>query len=79
MHTAESVRRKGAGTAMLRHIIATARARGMARLSLETGSWDFFRSAHAFYGRHGFAACPPFADYAPDPNSMFMTLDLVEP
>jgi putative acetyltransferase len=76
MHTAQSMRRKGAGRAMLRHIIATARARGMLRLSLETGSWDYFRPAHAFYKGHGFVECPPFADYVLDPNSIFMSLDL---
>jgi putative acetyltransferase len=76
MFTAPSLRRQGAGSAMLRHIIATARARAMSRLSLETGSWDYFRSAHAFYRSHGFVACEPFADYAPDPNSLFMSLDL---
>jgi putative acetyltransferase len=76
MFTAPSLRRQGAGSAMLRHIIATARARAVSRLSLETGSWDYFRPAHAFYRRHGFVACEPFADYAPDPNSLFMSLDL---
>jgi putative acetyltransferase len=76
MHTAESVRRKGAGSALLRHIIAAARVRRMSRLSLETGSWDYFRPARAFYARHGFVECPPFADYAPDPNSVFMSLEL---
>jgi putative acetyltransferase len=76
MHTAESVRRKGAGSALLRHIIAAARVRRMSRLSLETGSWDYFRPARAFYARHGFVECPPFADYAPDPNRVFMSLEL---
>ena len=76
MHTAAPVRRKGAGSAMLRHIIAAARAAGMARLSLETGTWDYFRPARAFYARHGFIECPPFADYVLDPNSVFMSLDL---
>ena len=76
MHTAAPARRKGAGSAMLRHIIAAARAAGMARLSLETGTWDYFRPARAFYARHGFIACPPFADYVLDPNSVFMSLDL---
>ncbi len=76
MHTAERVRRKGVASAMLRHIIATARARGMSRLSLETGSWDYFQPAHALYRRHGFVECPPFGDYVLDPNSIFMTLDL---
>jgi putative acetyltransferase len=74
MHTAEAVRRRGFGGAMLRHIIATAKAQGISRLSLETGSWDYFRAARALYRRHGFSECPPFADYRPDPNSEFMTL-----
>ena len=76
MHIADSVRRRGAGSAMLSHIIATARASGMSRLSLETGSWEYFRPARAFYQRHGFVECPPFGDYLPDPNSVFMSLDL---
>ncbi len=76
MHTAQTMRRKGAGSAMLRHIIAAARAGGMSRLSLETGSWGYFLPAQALYHRHGFVECPPFADYVLDPNSVFMTLDL---
>ena len=76
MHTAQAMRRRGAGSAMLRHLIAAARADGMSRLSLETGSWDYFRPAQALYRCHGFVECPPFADYVLDPNSVFMTLDL---
>jgi putative acetyltransferase len=68
--------RKGAGAAMLRHIIATARSRGYTRLSLETGSGDAFDAAQALYLRHGFAFCPPFGDYREDPFSRFMTLPL---
>jgi putative acetyltransferase len=76
MHTAARARRTGAGSAMLRHIIDQARAAGMARLSLETGSWDYFAPARAFYARHGFVVCGPFQGYRADPNSVFMTLDL---
>jgi putative acetyltransferase len=76
MHTAQSARRRGVGSAMLQHIIATARKSGMSRLSLETGSWEYFRPARALYRSHGFAECGPFADYVPDPNSVFMSLDL---
>lgn len=76
MHTAEAARRSGVGSAMLAHIIAQARLKGMSRLSLETGSWDYFRPARMFYRRHGFVTCGPFADYRPDPNSVFMTLAL---
>jgi putative acetyltransferase len=73
MHTAEAARDKGVGAAMLAHIVAEARALGMSRLSLETGSWDYFLPARAFYRRHGFSECAAFADYKSDPNSIFMT------
>jgi putative acetyltransferase len=76
MHTAVAARRKGMGSAMLKHIIAFARSHGISRLSLETGSWDYFQPAVALYRSHGFVECPPFADYVQDPNSIFMTLDL---
>ena len=76
MYTAESARNQGTGAAMLTHIVAEASAMGMARLSLETGAWDYFRPARAFYRRHGFVECAPFADYKPDPNSVFMTRTL---
>ena len=76
MHTAEAARGRGVGSAMLRHIMAAARARGMSRVSLETGSWPYFAPARALYARHGFVECPPFGDYRADPNSVFMTLDL---
>jgi putative acetyltransferase len=76
MHTAEAARRRGVGSAMLRHIIATSRARGLQRLSLETGSFGYFEPAVALYKSHGFEECPPFGDYKPDPNSVFLTLVL---
>jgi putative acetyltransferase len=76
MHTTEAARRRGVGSAMVRHIVEAGRARGMRRLSLETGSFDFFAPARALYARHGFVACGPFGDYRVDPNSTFMTLAL---
>ena len=76
MHVAEAARRTGAGSLILRHLVAQARADRMVRLSLETGSWDYFAPARAFYRRHGFVDCPPFAPYRPDPHSAFLTLDL---
>ncbi|HTT77677.1 MAG TPA: GNAT family N-acetyltransferase [Candidatus Binataceae bacterium] len=76
MHTVQSVRGRGVGSAMLRHIIASAHASGMARLSLETWSWDYFEPARALYRSHGFVERPPFGDYVSDPNSVFMSLGL---
>jgi putative acetyltransferase len=77
MHVAAAARRSGVGAAMLRHLLEAAAARGLTRVSLETGSWDYFRPARSLYARHGFAECPPFGDYRPDLNSIFMTRDLV--
>ena len=76
MHTAKSARGQGVGGAMVRHIVATARERGHRRLSLETGSMDYFAPARALYARHGFTECGPFEGYRPDPNSVFLTLAL---
>ena len=75
-HRWASKRRNGVGSAILRHIISEARVLGLTRLSLETGSWDYFEAARAFYKRQGFVACAPFGDYKSDPNSVFMTLEL---
>jgi putative acetyltransferase len=76
MRTHEGHLRKGAGAAMLVHIIAQARAMGLQRLSLETGSGPAFDAAHGLYLAHGFDYCPPFGDYVEDPFSRFMTLAL---
>lgn len=76
MHVAETRRGMGAGRALLDHLIDRARAREMRRLSLETGSWDYFRPAQALYKSRGFVECPPFGDYQADRNSMFMKLEL---
>jgi putative acetyltransferase len=76
MHTAQSHRRKGVGSAMLQHIIAEARKMGLSRLSLETGARPYFAPARELYSRHGFVECPPFGNYVADANSVFMTQEL---
>ena len=76
MHTADKVRRRGVGTAMLAHLVEEALARGYRRLSLETGAMDYFEPARAVYRRHGFAECGPYGSYRDDPNSIFMTMVL---
>ncbi len=69
-------RGKGAGKTILRHLLEVARQRGYARVSLETGCTDPFLPARQLYAKHGFAECDPFADYAADPFSHFMTRTL---
>ena len=79
MHTAARHRGRGVGLAILKHIVAEARARWLRRLSLETGSMAAFAPARALYTGFGFTECPPFDAYKPDPNSVFMTMDLATP
>ena len=76
MRTPLQQRRKGAGRAILTHIVGEARARGYRRLSLETGSMDAFKPAQQLYESFGFVYCGPFGSYRPDPYSVFMSLEL---
>ncbi len=73
-----TVRRQGGGigAALLTHIIDQAREMGLRRLSLETGSGEFFERARSLYAKFGFEYCEPFGDYRPDPLSVFMTRTL---
>jgi len=76
MRTAAIHRRKGVAARLLEHILEEAKRRNYKRLSLETGSMDAFAPARNLYAQFGFKECGPFADYAEDPNSIFMTKEL---
>lgn len=69
-------RGKGVGKAILLHLLDQARARGYARVSLETGRPEPFLPARRLYESHGFAECPPFGDYVSDAFSLCMTREL---
>lgn len=73
MRTAAAYLRQGVASRMLEHILAETKQRSYGRLSLETGSMDYFAPARQLYSRFGFTYCAPFADYREDPNSVFMT------
>lgn len=76
MRTPKALRGRGAGRAVLLHIIEVARARGYERVSLETGSLPEFEPARRLYESFGFVHCEPFGSYRLDPYSAFMTLAL---
>jgi len=76
MRTAMTHLRRGVANMLLRHIIAEAKRRGYRRLSLETGSMEYFKPAHTLYLKAGFGACEPFAGYRADPNSAFFTMEI---
>ena len=76
MHTAEAARGRGIGRAMLAHLLDQARARGMRRVSLETGTTAAFVPARSMYAGAGFVPCGPFSGYQPSDDNCFMTLEL---
>jgi len=63
--------RKGVARALLEHIITQAQARGMRRLSLETGDGPAFEPALTLYTRRGFVEGEVFGDYAGVADSGF--------
>ncbi|GAA4477549.1 GNAT family N-acetyltransferase [Microbacterium panaciterrae] len=76
MRTAPSLRGRGIASALLATLVGDARARGIRRISLETGSSDRFWPAHRLYAKAGFDECEPFGTYTDDPHSLFLTLPL---
>jgi putative acetyltransferase len=73
MRTATTALRRGVAAAILRHLIKRARAAGMTRLYLETGTGPAFDAAEALYFRHGFEPCGPFGDYRATAFNRYMT------
>ena len=76
MHTIAELRGKGIARALVAHLVSEAKARGLTRLSLETGHTKPFEPAQRLYRSFGFTETGPFAAYGPDPHSFFMTLAL---
>ncbi|MEP0012285.1 MAG: GNAT family N-acetyltransferase [Lentilitoribacter sp.] len=76
MHTAAEARGRGVARAIFASLLDEARAQGLTRVSLETGSAEMFAPARALYAVHGFEECPPFGSYIYDPLSIFMTRTL---
>jgi len=72
MFVADAARGQGVGRALLNHLVDHAGAKGMTRLSLETGASSYFDAARALYARNGFEVCEPFADLPPHDDSVFM-------
>jgi len=68
--------RRGVAAMLLLHVLAEARARGVSRLSLETGVGPDFIAAHALYLKHGFVIGEKFAEYENNGFSTFFHRDL---
>ncbi len=60
MRTPPALRDRGAGRAVLEHIISAEHQRGYTKLSLETGTHVAFATAHRLYHSKGFVVAGPF-------------------
>ena len=78
MRAAPAMRGKGIGRALLDHVIAEGRQRGLVRIDLETGTAELHAPARALYRSAGFVDCGPFGTYRASPYNQFMTLSLQE-
>jgi putative acetyltransferase len=76
MRAAAANRGKGAGEAILLHLVAEAERRGYAWLGLETGRPAAYLPAQALYRKHGFAEGADFGDSVGDACSLCMSRTL---
>lgn len=76
MRAHPDARGKGAGRAMLEHLIQRARDHGFAEVKLETGSGPVFEAAVGLYKRFGFAPCGNFAGYTAGDFNKLYSLEL---
>ena len=73
---ADKFRKNGLGTKIIDHLINQAKKLNIKKISVETGSGDFFASARKLFKKFGFESCKPFAHYKEDPNSCYFSLDI---
>ena len=76
IRVADEFRKKGFGEKIIFHLIEEAKKLKIKKLSIETGSGNFFKSARELFKKFGFEPCEPFAHYTEDPNSCYYTKNI---
>ena len=74
IRVADDFRKKGYGKKIIHHLISESKEIGIKKLSVETGSGNFFIPARKLFTSCGFKPCDPFAHYKLDPNSCYFNL-----
>ena len=69
----DNFRGKGNGAKIIDYLINEAKKLNIKRLSIETGSSNFFAPARKLFNNSGFKPCKPFAHYKEDTNSLYFT------
>ena len=76
IRVADEFRKKGFGEKIIFHLIEEAKKLKINKISIETGSGNFFKSARELFKKFGFEPCDPFAHYTEDPNSCYYTKNI---
>ena len=76
IRVADPFRNRGYGKKIIKVLIEKSRQLNIQKISIETGSGEFFLPARKLFKSSGFAVCKPFSHYAEDPNSCYMSLKL---
>jgi putative acetyltransferase len=73
MHTLAKSRGQGVGKAIVAHIEDFAKAKGIKRISLETGTGEAFKPARQLYASLGYEECEAFGEYVLSEDNTCMT------
>ena len=76
IRVADKFKKAGIGEKIIDHLIEEAKKLEISKLSIETGSGEFFLPARKLFMKSGFEPCNPFAHYNEDPNSCYYTKNL---
>ena len=76
IRVADSFKKKGYGKKIIKVLIEKSRQLNIKKISVETGSGEFFLPARKLFKNSGFKECKPFSHYVDDPNSCYMSLNL---
>ena len=69
----DNFRNKGNGIKIIKHLINESKNLNILRISVETGSGEFFEPARKLFISCKFQPCAPFAHYKEDVNSLYFT------
>ena len=69
-------RKKGYGKKVISVLFEKSKELGINKISVETGSGEFFLPARRLFKEFGFEECEPFGHYVNDSNSCYMSLEI---
>jgi putative acetyltransferase len=71
---ANKFRNQGKGIQIIDHLLNEAKKIKIKKISLETGTSEFFSPARKLFNKCGFKACIPFAHYKEDQDACYMSI-----